>query len=93
MRLWSRVLLALGQLEALRPRPGPRSGEHRDVYPEYGTPHPEWDFQLREWFCPGCFAQLDVDAVPAGYPVRREFDPDIDTFYEEWLGRPAPDRR
>ena len=67
--------------------------EHRDIYPEYGTPHPEWDFQLREWFCPGCFAQLDVDAVPAGYPVRRGFDPDIDTFYEEWLGRPAPDRR
>ena len=27
--------------------------EHREIYPEYGTPHPDWDFQLREWFCPG----------------------------------------
>ena len=68
-------------------------GEHREIYPEYQTPHPDWDFQLREWFCPGCYAQLKVDAVPAGYPVRRGFEPDLDTFYEEWLGEPAPDRR
>jgi acetone carboxylase gamma subunit len=67
--------------------------EHREIYPEYGTPHPDWDFQLREWFCPGCYAQLDVDAVPAGYPVRRGFEPDVDTFYEDWLGEPAPDAR
>lgn len=67
--------------------------EHREIYPEYQTPHPDWTFQLREWFCPGCFAQLDVDAVPAGYPVLRNFEPDIDTFYEDWLGKSAPDRR
>jgi len=67
--------------------------DHREIYPEYQTPHPDWDFQLREWFCPGCFAQLDVDAVPAGYPVRQGFEPDVDTFYEEWLGEPAPDAR
>lgn len=67
--------------------------EHREIYPEYQTPHPDWTFQLREWFCPGCFAQLDVDAVPAGYPVRRNFEPDIDAFYEEWMGKEAPDRR
>ena len=67
--------------------------EHREIYPEYQTPHPDWDFQLREWFCPGCYAQLDVDAVPAGYPVRQGFEPDVDTFYEDWLGEPAPDAR
>ena len=67
--------------------------DHRKIYPEYGTPHPDWDFQLREWFCPGCYAQLDVDAVPAGYPVRRGFEPDVDTFYEDWLGEQAPDAR
>lgn len=67
--------------------------EHREIYPKYQTPHPDWTFQLREWFCPGCFAQLDVDAVPAGYPVLRNFEPDIDTFYEDWLGKPAPDKR
>lgn len=67
--------------------------EHREIYPKYQTPHPDWTFQLREWFCPGCFAQLDVDAVPAGYPVLRNFEPDIDTFYEDWLGKKAPDKR
>jgi acetone carboxylase gamma subunit len=67
--------------------------EHREIYPEYGTPHPDWDFQLREWLCPGCYAQLDVDAVPVGYPVEKRFEPDVDTFYEEWPGEPAPDRR
>ncbi len=67
--------------------------EHREIYPKYQTPHPDWTFQLREWFCPDCFAQLDVDAVPAGYPVLRNFEPDIDTFYEDWLGKEAPDRR
>lgn len=67
--------------------------EHREIYPKYQTPHPDWTFQLREWFCPGCFAQLDVDAVPAGYPVQRNFEPDIDAFYEDWLGKKAPDRR
>jgi acetone carboxylase gamma subunit len=67
--------------------------DHRGIYPEYQTPHPDWTFQLREWFCPGCFAQLDVDAVPAGYPVLQNFEPDIDTFYEEWLGEKAPDKR
>ncbi|MUV85794.1 acetone carboxylase subunit gamma [Natronomonas sp. CBA1123] len=67
--------------------------DHREIYPEYQTPHPDWTFQLREWFCPGCFAQLDVDAVPAGYPVLQNFEPDIDTFYEEWLGEKAPDKR
>jgi len=31
--------------------------------------------------------------VPAAYPVLRNFEPDIDTFYEEWLGKKGPDRR
>jgi acetone carboxylase gamma subunit len=30
--------------------------------------------------------------VPVGYPVIKPFEPDIDTFYEEWQGRSAPDR-
>lgn len=66
--------------------------EMRELYPEDMTPDPDWDFELREFFCPGCFTLLDVDAVPAGYPVLKPFEPDIDTFYDEWQGRPAPDR-
>lgn len=66
--------------------------EIREIYPEGMGSKPEWTFQLREWFCPGCYAQLAVDAVPAGYPVVRSFEPDVDAFYEEWLDREPPDR-
>lgn len=65
----------------------------RDLYPEGMGANPDWDFQLREWFCPGCFTLVDVDAVPVGYPVYVPFEPDVDAFYEEWQGEPAPDRR
>lgn len=66
--------------------------ETSELYPELMTPDSSWTFQIREFFCPGCYALLDVEAVPAGYPVLQKFEPDIDTFYEEWLGEPAPDR-
>ncbi len=52
---------------------------------------PEWQ-ELREYFCPGCFTLLDVEAVPPGYPSIFNFLPDIDTFYEKWLGKNAPDK-
>lgn len=66
--------------------------ELEELYPEYMHIAPEWSFELREWYCPGCYELVDVDTVPVGYPVFKPFDPDIDTFYEEWQGRPAPDR-
>jgi acetone carboxylase gamma subunit len=31
-----------------------------------------------------------VEAVPPGYPVIYDFQPDIDAFYEQFLGRTAP---
>ncbi len=37
--------------------------------------------------CPGCRTQLEVEAVPPGYPVIFDFEPDLETFYREWLGR------
>lgn len=52
---------------------------------------PDW-MELREFFCPGCYVLLDVESVPPGYPVIFNFLPDIDTFYEKWLGRKAPDK-
>lgn len=66
--------------------------EFLQLYPEWQTPHPDWAFQLREWICPGCGALVDVDAVPAGYPVEVPFEPDVDAFYEGWLGEDPPDR-
>ncbi|MBY9015712.1 MAG: acetone carboxylase subunit gamma, partial [Candidatus Lokiarchaeota archaeon] len=48
--------------------------------------------ELREFFCPNCFTLLDVEAVPPGYPIIFNFLPDIDAFYEKWLGRKPPDK-
>ena len=62
-----------------------------ELYPEYMGCDPKWE-ELREYFCPGCFTLLDVEAIPPGYPPVFNFLPDIDTFYEKWLGKKAPDR-
>jgi enoyl-CoA hydratase len=35
---------------------------------------------------------LEVEAVPRGCPPDFDFLPDLDTFYEDWLGRPLPDK-
>jgi acetone carboxylase gamma subunit len=67
--------------------------ELEEIYTAWMRPDEDWTFQLREFFCPNCYQQLDVEAVPAGYPILQKFDPDIDTFYEEWQDKPAPDRR
>jgi acetone carboxylase gamma subunit len=53
---------------------------------------PEWQ-ELREYYCPGCFTLLDVEAVPPGYPTIFNFLPEIDSFYEKWLGKKAPDKK
>lgn len=38
---------------------------------------PDWSI-LREFYCPGCAAQLDVEVVPVGYPFVFNFLPDLD---------------
>ncbi|MFX1374378.1 MAG: acetone carboxylase subunit gamma [Promethearchaeota archaeon] len=62
-----------------------------ELYPKYMGSDPEWE-ELREFYCPNCFTLLDIEAVPPGYPVIFNFLPDIDTFYEKWLERKAPDK-
>jgi len=62
----------------------------REIYPEKMDGDPDWGV-LREYFCPGCARLMEVEAVPAGYPVVHDFVPDLQGFYEEWLGRPLPD--
>ena len=61
----------------------------REVYPRMGHADPEW-MELREFLCPSCGRQLEVEAVPPGYPVVHEFLPDVHGFYECWLGREVP---
>ncbi|MFW9818569.1 MAG: acetone carboxylase subunit gamma [Candidatus Thorarchaeota archaeon] len=65
--------------------------EIEELYPKDMGSDPEW-VELREYFCPGCFTLLDVEAVPPGYPTIFNFLPDIDIFYEKWLGKKAPDK-
>ena len=35
---------------------------------------------LREFYCPGCAAQLDVEVVPLGYPFVHNFVPDLEAL-------------
>lgn len=63
-----------------------------EVYMGWELPDAAW-MQLREYYCPGCGAQLEVEAVPRGCPPDFEFLPDLDTFYRDWLGRPLPDEK
>lgn len=62
-----------------------------EVYKGRELPDPSW-VQVREYICPGCGAMLEVEAVPRGCPPDFDFLPDLDTFYDEWLGRPLPDK-
>jgi acetone carboxylase gamma subunit len=61
----------------------------REIYPHLMHGDPEWN-HIREYFCPGCKTLLEVEAVPPGYPVVHDFVPDLEGFYEDWLGRPLP---
>jgi acetone carboxylase gamma subunit len=58
-----------------------------EIYPGARKCDPEW-MELREYYCPGCKTQLEVEAVPPGYPVVFDFEPDIDGFYRDWLKKP-----
>jgi acetone carboxylase gamma subunit len=61
----------------------------QEIYPEKMAGDPQWNV-LREYFCPGCSTLLEVEAVPPGYPVVHDFVPDLEGFYEDWLGRKLP---
>jgi len=61
-----------------------------ELYPKLMAPDPSWQV-IREYYCPSCATQLEVEAVTPWYPVIHDFEPDIDAFYNEWLGRPVPE--
>lgn len=61
----------------------------QEVYPRFMSCDPNW-MVLREYYCPGCQTQLEVEAVPPGYPIVFDFQPDIEAFYEKWLNREVP---
>ena len=63
--------------------------DFQEIYPEMMHCDPQW-MELREYFCPGCWSLLEVEAVPPGYPVVFDFLPDLETFYNEWLDKELP---
>ena len=52
-------------------------------------PDPDY-VEVREYYCPGCQAQLGVEVVPIGYPPLFEVLPDVDAVHELG-GRPLAD--
>jgi len=46
----------------------------------------------REYFCPECGTLHEVEAPTPWYPVIHDFEPDIETFYREWLSLQVPER-
>lgn len=62
-----------------------------EVYPALMAPDTQWQV-YREYYCPQCASQLDVEAPTPWYPVIHDFEPDIEGFYQEWIGLPVPER-
>lgn len=58
-----------------------------EIYSTTDPCDPEW-MEIREFICPGCLTLLEVEAAPPGYPIVFDFLPDLERFYDEWLGRP-----
>jgi acetone carboxylase, gamma subunit len=63
--------------------------EIKELYPSVYPSRPDLELcEIREYYCPGCGNQLEVEVVPFGYPVIFDFLPDLDAFYLEWLCQP-----
>lgn len=62
-----------------------------EIYPKLMAPDPNWQV-FREYYCPSCGTLLEVEAPTPWYPVIHNWEPDIETFYRDWLGQPVPER-
>jgi len=63
--------------------------EIEELYPATYESRPDLKLcEMREYYCPGCGNQLEVEVVPFGYPIIFDFLPDLEAFYRDWLGRP-----
>ncbi len=65
------------KLNALVYERNPKDGE---IYLGPRAADPDWAV-LREYYCPGCATQLEVEAVPPGYPITFDAQLDIEGFY------------
>jgi acetone carboxylase gamma subunit len=48
----------------------------KEIFPGVTGPDPDWCV-FREFYCPGCGTQLDVEAVPPGIPFIFSFEPEM----------------
>lgn len=62
-----------------------------EIFPELMSPDTQWQV-YREYSCPACGTLHDVEAPTPWYPVIHDFEPDIEAFYQDWLGLPLPER-
>lgn len=62
-----------------------------EIHPHLMAPDPEWQV-YREFTCPSCGVLHDVEAPTPWYPILHNFQPDIETFYNEWVNLPLPER-
>lgn len=51
----------------------------KEIYPAATGPDSNWCV-FREFYCPGCGAQLEVEAVPPGLPFVHSFEPDLEAL-------------
>ncbi len=63
--------------------------KYREIYPELMHADPDW-MEMREFYDPNDGTLLEVEAVPPGYPIVHNFEPDLEAFYTKWLGRSFP---
>lgn len=63
-----------------------------EIYPGVARPDVRY-CEIRRYYCPGCGSQLEVESLPRGHPILFDFLPDIDIFYEDWLGRPLSTKK
>jgi acetone carboxylase, gamma subunit len=59
-----------------------------EVFPPMLAADPDW-MELREFYCPTCARQLEVEAVPPGYPIVFDFEPDLEGL-DLWLKADEP---
>lgn len=62
---------------------------YQEIYPKMMHADPKW-MEIREFYDPLDGTLLQVECVPPGYPIVHNFEPDLEGFYTEWLGRTFP---
>lgn len=61
-----------------------------ELYRKWQHSNTRWE-EMREFYCPGCFALLEVELLAPGFPVTFDFLPDLEGFYKEILRKPLPE--